>query len=106
LLKKLTIKKTKLGVKNMTSKLNVIKQFSATAAGKIGVGNIFVLICFLVFSGTTLFAQEMSIKAKHRQDLYPAVPNLFGGAMGIERVAHRASPVYAHHPVYTSEGCC
>jgi hypothetical protein len=66
-------------------------------------GNIFFLIGFLILSGTTLYAQETSIKSKHRQDLYPAVPDLFGGPMGIERIACTAFPVRAHHPVYTSE---
>ncbi|MDR0704244.1 MAG: hypothetical protein LBF88_04575, partial [Planctomycetaceae bacterium] len=64
---------------------------------------IFVLTSFLMFSGVTLFAQETSIKSAQRQDLYPAASNLFGGAMGIERVAHTASPVDAHHPIYRSE---
>jgi hypothetical protein len=51
------------------------------------------LLCFLLFSGTTLFAQNT----------YPAAPDLFGGPMGIERVPHTGFPVHAHHPVYTSE---
>jgi DUF1680 family protein len=34
---------------------------------------------------------------------YPETANLFGGQMGIERIAHRASPAEAHHPIYRSE---
>jgi DUF1680 family protein len=86
----------------MTSKFNFIKLFSETVSGKFLSGNMIFLCCFLIFS-ETIYAQETSITAKHRQDLYPEAPNLFGGVMGIERVAHTAFPVEAHHPIYRSE---
>jgi DUF1680 family protein len=57
------------------------------------------LLCFLFYSGTVLFAQE----ANKPPVTYPAAPDLFGGPMGIERIAHTGFPVHAHHPVYTSE---
>jgi DUF1680 family protein len=59
------------------------------------------VLCFLFLSGTTLWAQETN--TENRQSVYPAAPDLFGGSMGIERIAHTAFPVAAHHPIYRSE---
>jgi hypothetical protein len=54
---------------------------------------------FLLFSGTVIFAQDASSPTV----TYPAAPDLFGGQMGIERVAHTAQPVGEHYPIYRSE---
>jgi hypothetical protein len=59
----------------MTKKCTFIKCTSASIAEKLSVRNLFVLTGFLILSGTTLYAQESSISAKHRQNLYPAAPD-------------------------------
>jgi DUF1680 family protein len=83
----------------MTNKYDFIRHSPATVAGRFLSGNMVFLLCFLLFSGITLFAQNTGSPTV----TYSAAPDLFGGPMGIERVPHTGFPVHAHHPVYTSE---
>ncbi|MDR1290127.1 MAG: glycoside hydrolase family 127 protein [Planctomycetaceae bacterium] len=87
----------------MTNRFDFAKQSFAMVAGCFLGGNVILLLSLLFCSQVMLWAQETNKAAGNLTVVYPVADNLFGGEMGIERVAHTGFPVEAHHPIYRSE---
>ncbi|MDR0700533.1 MAG: glycoside hydrolase family 127 protein [Tannerella sp.] len=62
---------------------------------------ILLFIILLAILPAQIFSQGTSAKVEGQH--YPAVPDMFGGPMGIERVAYGGFPLDAHHKFYKSE---